>query len=548
MIKMKNNGYDFDLKLQQTFNDNFSEIGSADWRSWLKISSRDEYEALVFKLSGLPMGVLEEVKNTVTDPESVSIDPKLALGATLPDSWIDDECRRLACFLCHTSGTSGGNISQLKWFHFSEKVIRSVWAPGMRAIFESSGLDKDSAAIIFVPSRIRYDGLEESEDSKIVRLYTSEFSQRLILSLINPKSYLIDFYRNSRSVSTLSRMLSMDNISVVSAPYKTILGWVDAQRMRRSLKISLSSKDSDKSPLDPEEISLIEMTKKKGLEKAVALIQERLKKKLSKATLIFSSTGLSEQEWVKIRRFFNWKKGEERFTNLYVGSETGPFAGGIEKEEKKNMVVFPLTLPAILRRGKIELLHRSKFDFGRLLISKMDDKPMVNLDTGDIITVVKKDGIPRIEGEVLRSGFEINRNVRAIGYPRAKKVFAGDYFDFNDFEIVNPRKIMACISEKINRRLDPDNPVFLVSGETSKIILPLEEGDSDLLERKQREIVSCPGGLNLERALTRKKLQLEVGKTGINNSINDQQLLSGVHNGDLPKGVLKKWPFYHIVT
>jgi hypothetical protein len=546
---MNYNVYDFDLKLQQTFNDNFLDMRSSDWRSWLKISSRDDYESLVFKLSGLPIKVLEKIENTVTDPESVSIDPQMALKSDITDSLINEEGRRHDYFLCHTSGTSGGNLSQLKWFHFSKGLIRRLWAPGMRAIFESSGLEnKNSGLVIFVPSRILHDGLEDSVDSKIVRLYTSEFSQRLILSLFNSRNYLIDFYKNSGKVQTLSRILSMDNVSVVSAPYKTILGWVDASRMRRSLKISLRSLDSDNSPVDSEEISLIKIAKEKGVEKAVAIIQERLKRKLSKATLIFSSTGLSEQDRTKIHRFFGWEKGEERFTNLYVGSETGPFAASIDKEDKNNMVVFPLTLPSILRKGKIRLIHKVKLDFGKLLISKMDNRPMVNLDTGDIITVVENEGIPRIESEVLRSGFEIKRNVTSKSFPRTKKVFAGDYFNLNDFEILNPRKIISCISRKIKRDFESDNPVLLVTGKTSKLIFPLDESDLELIERKKNEILSCPGGVNLDRAFAAKKLELDVGETVFHTTIEQNELLKSVHAGHLPKGALKKWPFYHLVT
>ena len=34
-----------------------------------------------------------------------------------------------------------------------------------------------------------------------------------------------------------------------------------------------------------------------------------------------------------------WKVGEEKFTNLYVGSEIGPFSGGINKEVNKALEI-----------------------------------------------------------------------------------------------------------------------------------------------------------------------------------------------------------------
>jgi acyl-CoA synthetase (AMP-forming)/AMP-acid ligase II len=321
---------DFDPELQRVFEGSFTNTPGLNWKKWLDVSSAQEYEELVYKLTGLSADNLEDVGKTVTDPDSISMDSNLALTSSFEDDGPH--------FLCHTSGTSGGDISSLKWFHLSKDLIRQVWAPGMKAIFDSGGLVRDSSAAIFIPSRIKNDGLDWEGGAGVVRLYTSEFSQRLVLALIKPKGYLFEFYKNSRSLTTLQRLLSMRDISVVSAPYLTILGWIDPVRMRRSIEESFKTgKDGGTGE------ELREVIRKHGLDKASIILQERLQEKLRNATLIFSSTGLSETDWKRIRAFFGWEEGGEKFINLYVGSETGPFAANIDGENKRGMVVFPLT-------------------------------------------------------------------------------------------------------------------------------------------------------------------------------------------------------------
>ena len=45
--------FDFDLETQKIFDKNFSNIQKINWRKWLDISSREEYEELSLRLSGL---------------------------------------------------------------------------------------------------------------------------------------------------------------------------------------------------------------------------------------------------------------------------------------------------------------------------------------------------------------------------------------------------------------------------------------------------------------------------------------------------------------
>ena len=85
---------------------------------------------------------------------------------------------------CHTSGTTSGDIRQLKWYHMSNGLIKRLWAPGMQAIFESSGLNPKTSAVIFVPSRTKIDGINKLEGKEYISLYSSEFSQRLMLSIM----------------------------------------------------------------------------------------------------------------------------------------------------------------------------------------------------------------------------------------------------------------------------------------------------------------------------------------------------------------------------
>ena len=137
--------FDFDPKLQQTINRLYTETPSIDWKGWLDISSKEEYESLSIKLSGLSPDYLNEKLQQKTDPRILAVNIKSFLDSNDEDSIV----------FCHSSGTSGGRI---KWFHISECLVKRLWSPGMRAIFESSGLNYKSRVAIFIPSRLQGDG------------------------------------------------------------------------------------------------------------------------------------------------------------------------------------------------------------------------------------------------------------------------------------------------------------------------------------------------------------------------------------------------------
>ncbi len=541
--------YDFDVNLQKIFDHYYSKIPKINWKSWLDISSREEYESLALKISGLSSvgNLFDRIKIEKTDPKLVSVDVESYL-----DSYNESHL-----IICHTSGTSGGRLSDLKWLHMSDEVVRSRWAPGMQAIIQASGLDSSSSIAIFVPSRIKTDGLSIYKGIKLIRLYSSEFSQRLTLSLIQPVSYLLDEYKNANSLQTISKLLSMGQISVVSAPASTVLGWADLRRLRIGLKRSKNLiSDND----NPEYFELISLIKSLGFDAASVEIQRRLSNILSDATLVFSISSITESEWSSLRKFMRWEKGAERFTNLYVSSEIGPFAATIGKDilgpsSKDTMYVFPLTLPVIERRGKRDPISRSKERIGRLLVSYMDDRnPVINIDTGDVIMIESQEGLPRITGEVLRAGFRLKIEVAIspeIRAPEEPNVFVGDYFNLEELEIVNPRRLLACLAEnfKINKK--------------SSIVLRLKQDDrplvmfipitqyknyTNLTEEIRNKLSTCPSGRSIEFEMQREKLRLEMlDSNPVETQIPRTELLGRVRRGELPKGVLKRWPLY-VVT
>ncbi|MFW9830087.1 MAG: hypothetical protein ACFFEY_21140, partial [Candidatus Thorarchaeota archaeon] len=174
------NSFDFDKEVQKYFNRSYSDIKCVDWEKWLDVSSREEYEDLSLKLSGLSSvdGLFEKMRTELTDSKQISLNL-----ATFLNNFDDSNIP----ILCHTSGTTNSEISALKWFNMSRDIVKRTWAPGMQAIFESSGLNRRLSAVIFVPSRIKIDGLQSYEGQKYLSLYSSEFSQRVMLSLIKPQ-------------------------------------------------------------------------------------------------------------------------------------------------------------------------------------------------------------------------------------------------------------------------------------------------------------------------------------------------------------------------
>jgi len=537
--------FDFDRSVQSVLNNTYAEIKSVDWRKWLEISTPKEFEELCLKQSGLESveNLFNKIKEVKTSSRSFSLDL---------ESFIDNYNKSYIPTLCHTSGTTNSNLSALKWFFMSKEVVKRNWAPGMQAIFESSGLTNDNSAIIFVPSRIKHDGLQSYNGQDYVSLYSSEFSQRIMLSIVKPKSYLLYEYKYAKTLEIITKILQLEDVAVISAPALTILGWANRDKLTSGIKASLSNLPEEK---DPQLTSLIEMIKSKGLEDAVQSIQKNLSEKLSGATIVFSISSLSEDNWNLIRNFMHWEKGKEKFTNLYVISEVGPFAASISKKNYVNthyndMFVFPLSLAALETKSKIVPISQMSAGHGKLYVSRMDEKdPLINIDLGDVIMVLEtNDGLPLIEGKILRSSFKLQYPINLsnqINTPSSYEIFAGDYFIFNDFDLKEPRKLLFFLKENCNFHTDS---MLLVSqndkNDKYKLVLP----SSSLCQSEEsikKKITQSKAIQDFCPLFEKNIIQIElIEDQPVNFYETRTNKLQKVRNGEIPKGILKKWPLY----
>jgi hypothetical protein len=523
---------DFDHKMQKEFIALYSGIPHTNWNNWLTISSREEYESTAVALSGLSSldDLVERVQKERTDPKSFSVNMETQVPHEGP------------LVLCHTSGTSGKSMADVKWFSISRDMVTRLWAPGMQAIFEASGLTPHSSAVIFVPSRSRYDGLSVVNGNPLINLYSAEFSQRLALSLVQPRSYLLHQYKDAGTLQVIAKILALDRISVVSAPVMTVLGWADVNKLRSRLEKSLDIPDDS-----PEAGELRSKINSMGVRAAAAEVRDQLSDALSSATMIFSITGVTEKEWTTLRTFLGWEKGAEQFTNLYVGSEIGPFAASIGSGPA--MYVFPLTVPVVEHKGERDLLSRSSHKVGQLLVSRMHNcTPVINIDTGDVITVETQEGLPVIGGDVLRAGFRLKTTVHMLPEVRVphSTVYVGSYFDIEGLQIKNPRKLGACLAEQCT--LDRKSPMILRrEGTTWELVIP-SQGKTCRAAEIIEVLSKCPGGKPLGQAFNHGKLQINlVDEISVKSEIPRSELLKQVRKGDLPKGVLMRWPLYVVV-
>lgn len=522
--------HDFDSQLQKVFHDLYGSIPHTNWKSWFTISSREEYECTALKLSGLSDNWDEQMKEETTDPHSLSVDV---------DSVIELHDGPLV--FCHTSGTSGGHISDLKWFYMSDLLVKRLWAPGMQAIFEGSGLNTQSSAVIFVPSRTHFDGLSKRNGKEVVKVYSAEFSQRVVLSLVNPRSYLLYEYKKANTVEVLAQLLAMDRIAVVSAPSSTVLGWADIVRLRKGLEKSVKVQ----SEYEPECSELISKIKRKGVKPVAQEVQAQLSAVLKEATIIFSTTSITEKEWSILRTFMQWKKGEEKFTNLYVSSEIGPFAASIGTGDT-HMQVFPLTIAVVEKNGRRDFISQKGEKVGNLLISRTDGvNPVINIDTGDVITVESQEGLPVIGGEVLRAQFPLKVKVSIspeVTLPDSR-IVVGSYFDIDGIEIRNPRRLWACLADRCN--IDGLSSGFMKPEEKTWVLAFVVPHKKCSPADIEHGLFSCPGGESLGKALEKGQLHIEVvEKDPVEGVIPRSELLEKVRKGELPKGVLNKWPLY----
>jgi hypothetical protein len=547
--KNKMKFFDFDRKTQDIFNYFLADFKKVDWKSWLSLTSREEYEDLALKLSGLDTltNIYKRIQKEETNSRSFSV--------YLP-SFLESHNFKEPLILCHTSGTTNSDISQLKWFHMTKSLIERVWAPGMQAIFESSGLDSKSSAIIFVPSRMKFDGINNMNGKEYISLYSSEFSQRVMLSVLKPKNYLFYEYKKATGLEIISKILSLQNIAAISAPAITILKWANKKKLSEDIKMSLKNEETDSSS---KFTSLKDLVKREGVDSATNKIYKLLSDKLSNATIIFSISSLSQDDWALIRKFMKWEKGKERFVNLYVASEIGPFAASITESDFKlsrsnQMYVFPLTLPIIELSGEKSLISRTKNYRGKLFVSRLNDgKPLINIDIGDVIHVKKQDALPIIDGKILRAGFNLKYPInisKKVKIPSDYSVYAGDFFSFGKFDIIEPRNLLNCLNRNCKNNMDAmlllRSADKINADEPWKLVLQVDENSNcetpnDFIDK----ISKCPKEQGIYNVIKENYLELElIEEPPVDFIKTRSEMLSKVRNGQIPKGILKKWPLY----
>ncbi|MBD3196055.1 MAG: hypothetical protein GF317_13435 [Candidatus Lokiarchaeota archaeon] len=539
--------FDFDINTQKAINRNFSSIKKINWKNWLEISTKEEYIETILKLSGLSNldNLFQTIRNEKTDSRALSVNKDLFLhrytGKNEP-------------ILCHTSGTTNSNIDSLKWFHMSKSLVQRLWAPGMQAIFEFSGLDKKGSAVIFVPSRLTFDGVNQYNGKPYLSLYSAEFSQRVMLSIIKPKSYCFYPYRKALDLQVIARILNLEDIAVISAPAVTILKWANPDRFKKGILKSFNSLKKSRSNGAENLVKLIE---RKGKEHGIKKIQTMLSEKLRGATLVFSISSLNSNDWDFIRAFMGWEDGKEKFTSLYVASEIGPFAASIssnayEISRKNLMHIFPLTIPTLVYKNKIEFISDSKYSKGTLFVSRMGiNKPIINIDTGDVIFLKDNSGLPLISGEILRSSFNLNYDLKFNKNIRIKenlKIKAGHFFSFQEFDIRNSRVILDCIKKSHNLYTDSlllnqlDN-----SHNRWELIVPIENAEKQYIEELNTTITKCQDEISFKNALENSIINLRIINENLIQFLKPRkEIVQEVRNGTTPKGILKKWPMYVI--
>lgn len=530
--------FDLDFEAQKIINNLYSELSLANWVNWLDISSKEDYLDYVLRHTGLGNidDILIKIEKEKTDSKSFSIDKEALIYQLSKDE---------SLILCHTSGTTDSRTSALKWFRMSLSNIKRNWAPGMKAIFESSGLNKKNSVVIFVPSRLENDGFNKTNGKKYISLYSSEFSQRIMLSIIKPYSYSLFEYKDATNIEIISKILDLDDIAVLSAPAITILKWADINKFKLGLEKSINSINGiANSQLE----ILLKIIKNNSITDAARKIQLMLSEKLRNATIIFSISSLSQENWVLIRKFMRWERGAEKFTNLYVASEIGPIAsslGNFEISRSNQMFVFPLSLPVLEYKGIKKILTKTNEKTGKILVSRMEENnPLVNIDIADVITIKSQDRLPLIDGRILRNSFILKYPIdisHKIKLPTKYNVLAGDYFDMPGFKFQRPRDLLECINNINSNSLD--SLLLFINENNSdeiKLFLPILNNNISSGHQITTECIE-----NKNQDDIRVKIVFIDDKPV--NFVEERSFITNkVRTGKIPKGILKKWPLYVI--
>ena len=538
--------YDFDRVLQKRFNTMFSDISKVDWRKWLDITTKEEYYETILKNSRLSNveDFQERIHSIKTNSRDFSVDLK---------NYITNYTGSEPLIMCHTSGTTNSDLSALKWFHIKTDFIEKVWAPGMQAIFESSGLTNRGSVVIFVPSRMKFDGMQQHKGKEYFSLYSSEFSQRIMISIMKPKSYFIYPYKEVYNLDVLLKILRLDDIKAISAPAATILKWANLNTFKKGIKNYLQNRNN----IRKKERFTLNLLEKLGLDAIAKETQTLLSKKLKDSTLIFSTSSLNKEKWEKIRKFMDWEKGKEKFTNLYVGSEIGPFAASISKNKdcepsKEEMFIFPLIYPMIEKGDKIQKIETAEKTLGHLLVSRMDNgKALLNISSGDIIEVISADGLPKIGGTIRRDNFTLKFPIKTsdtINISEKRTIIVGDYFNLEDFEIKNAKELLNCLRSEFD--LVSDSLLLVKDNRKNpyswKFFIPLDL-NTDIIKGNNVKITisKCDINKSFINALNQNQIDIEIiDDDPVQFMASREEILKKVREGQMTKGILKKWPLY----
>jgi len=217
------------------------------------------------------------------------------------------------------------------------------------------------------------------------------------------------------------------------------------------------------------------------------------------------------------------------------------------------MQVFPLTIPVIENNGKRELISKTNLKIGNLLISySVNSNNRINIDTGDVISIEKQEGLPIIGGTILRKKFKLKYPVNIssnINRIPDYNIFVGHYFPFKEFKIVNSINLIECLKKKVN--LKSDSLLLINSNNSSdkfELFLSANDGTNIKLALElENQLINCNLGGNINSAIENEKLKLKlVNDPPIDYMETREKMLSKVRKGKSPKGVLKKWPLYVI--
>ena len=136
-------------------------------------------------------------------------------------------------------------------------------------------------------------------------------------------------------------------------------------------------------------------------------------------------------------------------------------------------------------------------------------------------------------------------------YPPKHFILVGDYFKFKNLEIIDPKRIKNCLSSCLEANLDSLLLINSDHNDPSQWILYLQRNynkDIEKVSKLNKMISDCSDEATIEDALRGGYLDIQIIKESpISYLYPRTEMLEKVQNGELPKGILKKWPIYVVI-